>query len=502
MNIAKNIERGAHLFPEKIAILFEGTSLHYKTLNEKVNRFANALKNLGIKKGDRVALFLPNIPHFAFAYLGIQKIGAIAVSMNVMLKAVEAEFILNDSGACAIVTTEETRCNVTEDKLPGLNHIFITEGQASGKDLLMDDVMENASPIFSAMEMDPHDPAAILYTSGTTGFPKGATLSHSNVITNMNSAMHNCGMKPEDRLHLCLPLFHCFGQNVIMNSGLNACATLVMERRFIPDQALKTIANTKVTIFFGVPTIFITYLNMKVSAENFKTVRYFFTAAATMPQEIATAWKETFGQKIYEGYGLTETSPFASYNHFFCHKHGSIGTPIENVEMKIVKKDGSQPAPGDWGEIAIKGPNVMLGYWNREEETKKVIKDGWFYSGDIGMTDEDGYFYICDRVKDMVIVSGFNVYPAEIENVLHSHPSVAEVAVYGMPDSVKGEVVKASVVLHKDQKITEADLVAYCRERMANYKVPRWIEFTSEIPKSQTGKILKRVLRHDKVVPS
>ncbi len=494
MNIAHHLERGKLLFPDKTALIFEEKSFTYKQLDQLVNRVANGLHGLGIRKGDRVALFLPNIPEFVISYLGILKIGAVAVSINVMFKRAEVSYIIHDCAAKAIITTESEREQVLEADLPELQHILIAEGQA-GKGMSLAQLMANASPTMRAVEMDRYAPACIVYTSGTTGFPKGATLSHGNVISNMYSHNRCCGMQPNDQLLLYLPLFHCFGQNAILNAGLNVCATIILQRRFDLEQVLQAIDRYKVTMFFGVPTIFIKLLNTTTVDFNLDSVRYYFSAAAPMPIEVAQNWQDKYGQVIHEGYGLTETSPCSCYNHDLKYKLGSIGAPIENVEMKIVDGEGHQVEPGELGEILIRGPNVMLGYWNRPFETAEVIKNGWFHTGDIGQMDEDGFFYIVDRLKDMVNVSGFKVYPTEVENVIYQHPAVAEVAIYGVPDSFKGEIVKANIVLKSGHAITEQHMVEFCYERMAAYKVPRVINFVDDIPKNPTGKVLKRMLR-------
>jgi long-chain acyl-CoA synthetase len=499
MNIAHHVERGQRFFPSKIALIFEEKSFTYKELDTLVNRVANSLRGLGIERGDRVALFLPNIPEFVFSYLGIQKIGAVAVSLNVMLKSEEVKFILNDCTAKALITTEELSKNVPAWELPELNHILITGGQAH-KGSSLEQLMINAAPTARAVEMERDEPAAIVYTSGTTGFPKGATLSHGNIISNMYAKNRCCGMQADDRLLLYLPLFHCFGQNAILNAGFNACATIILQRRFEPEQVLKTIAAEGVTMLFGVPTVFIKLLNMDTSGYNLESIRYYFTAAAPMPIEVAQQWQEKYGVVIYEGYGLTETSPFACYNHGLKYKLGSIGAPIENVEMKIANLNGREVQPGELGEIIVRGPNVMLGYWNRPSETAQVLKNGWFHTGDIGRMDEDGYFYLVDRLKDMINISGFKVYPAEVENVLYTHPAIAECAVYGVPDPVKGEIVKASILLKAGVVITEAEVMSFCSEKMAAYKIPRDIKFIDSIPKNATGKVLKRLLRKEEHV--
>ncbi|MEH2195232.1 MAG: long-chain fatty acid--CoA ligase [Nostoc sp.] len=494
MNIANHIERGHQLYPEKIALIFEDRLFTYKQLNQLVNRVANGLHGLGIEKGDRVILFLPNIPEFIICYLGILKIGAVVVSVNVMLKSNEVSYIFNDCAAKVIITTESLVENVPELDLPGLEHILIAES-STNKGISLAKLIENASPNAHAIEIERDAPASIVYTSGTTGFPKGATLSHGNIISNMYSQNRCCGMQPDDRLLLYLPLFHCFGQNAILNAALNVCATIILQRRFDLEQVLNAIATHQVTMFFGVPTIFINLLNSDLSSYNLNSVRYYFSAAAPMPIEVAQTWRDKYGKVINEGYGLTETSPCASYNHDLKYKLGSIGAPIENVEMKVIDIKGNQVELGELGQIVIRGPNVMLGYWNRPFETTEVIKDGWFHTGDIGRVDEDGFFYIVDRLKDMINISGFKVYPTEVENVIYQHSSVAEVAVYGVNDDLKGEIVHANIILKKGHVISEEQIIKFCSERMAKYKLPCNINFVDSLPKNPTGKVLKRVLR-------
>jgi long-chain acyl-CoA synthetase len=494
MNIAHHVERGYRLCPNKTAIVYEDQSYTYKQLDRLVNCTANALRELGVGKGDRVALYLPNIPEFAIAYLGILKIGAIAVSLNVMLKSPEVSYILNDCAAKAIVTTESGRLQVAEADLPHLQHILITEGVVN-RDIDFAALIANASPIARAVEMQWHSPASIVYTSGTTGFPKGATLSHGNIISNISAHNCCCGMNKNDRLLLYVPLFHCFGQNAIFNAGLNVCATIILQRRFDLEQVLSSIGKYQATMFFGVPTVFIRLLNQDTSKYNFSSLRYYFSAAAPMPVEISQLWQDRYKKVIHEGYGLTEASPCASYNHNFKYKFGSIGAPIANVQMQIVDANGYRLSPGELGEIVIKGPNVMLGYWNRPQETQAVIKNDWLHSGDIGRMDEEGFFYIADRLKDMINVSGFKVYPTEVENVIYQHRAIAEVAIYGVPDPIKGEIVKANIVVKNGHAITEQEIIEFCSQQIASYKIPQAINFVNHLPKNPTGKVMKRFLR-------
>jgi long-chain acyl-CoA synthetase len=337
--------------------------------------------------------------------------------------------------------------------------------------------------------------AAILYTSGTTGKPKGVLLTHGNLISNVHATDHHTKMDVSDRLICYLPLFHCFGQNFIMNASVNVGATLVLHERFQPDEILDSISSNKVTMFFGVPTVYARFLMLLKTEEPLRTVRYYFTAAAPMTVEIARQWRDRMGAVIYEGYGLTETSPFASYNHDFVYREGSVGSPIENVEMKIIDAQGDDLPSGELGEIVIKGPNIMQGYFRRPEETADVMRNGWFRTGDIGQMDSEGYFYLVDRAKDMINVSGFKVWPREVEELFMKHAGVSEVAVIGTPDAESGEAVKAFTVLKAGMRVTEQELIDFCRNRIANYKAPRFVEFVDSLPRNPAGKILKRELR-------
>lgn len=492
MNIAQNVERGRHQFPNKPALVFEGQSLSYHELDEKSNRVANGLLNLGISRGDRVALFLPNIPPFIVAYLGIQKVGAVVVSINSALKTEEVKFILKDSGATAIVTTAIMRDNVPTADLPQLNSILIAEGEAKA-DIALSQLMADASPERQAVDMAQDDPAAILYTSGTTGFPKGVMLSHGNLITTARSSISTFRMQPEDKMLLCLPLFHSFGLTTVLNPCLEAGATLVLQREFFTEPVIEAIANQQITTFFGVPTLYITLYN-QAKPDQMRSVHRYISGAATLPLEIGKQWHEKFGIIINELYGSTETS-IICFNHPLKYKPGSVGSPLDGVEIKLVDAEGSEAAVGEVGEVTVRGSNVMLGYRNLPIETAEAIKDGWFRTGDIAKKDDEGYFFIVDRLKDMVNVGGIKVYPSEVENILYQHPAVVEAAVYGIKDTLMGEQVRASIVLKPDKTLTEEDMLAFCHERLAAFKVPSAVEFMDSLPKGKTGKILKRVLR-------
>jgi long-chain acyl-CoA synthetase len=485
MNIAEHIENGAKEYPDRPAIVFDGAAITYRECDAMSSKAAGVFASAGVQTGDRVALFLPNAPQFVFAYFGVLKLGAIAVSMNSTLQRDEAAVLLADCQPKVVVTTPEL-----ETRLPplGAARVYTTGGN-------FETATQQAEGISSAKSMQADDPAVIVYTSGTAGRQKGATLSHANVIRNIKAKVHYLGIRPEDRALLFLPLYHCFGQNAVLNAFLQAGATVVLHPRFDFDHVMKSIVRDRVTMFFGVPTTYI-LLHERVSPHQMSGVRYYFSAAAKLPLEIEEQWARKIGAPIYQGYGLSETSPFASYNHLDRHRPGSIGTPIEGVEMKIVDPNTREDiAPGEKGEILVRGHNVMLGYWGRPEDTAKCLRDGWFHTGDIGSVDEEGYFYIEDRLTDIINVGGVNVYPAEIENVLAAHPAIAEAAVYGAPEPLLGEQVCAEIVLKPDIVIAEADVRSFCRQRLAPVKVPTVVNFTRAIPKGSTGKPLKRVLR-------
>jgi long-chain acyl-CoA synthetase len=468
MNIASLVAIRRRLDPDRIAILFEGASYSYAEVDRRAAGAALELVRMGVGRGDRVALFLPNTPEFIFWYLGALRIGAVVVAINPGLTEDEACYLVQDSGA---------RVVLREARMPE---------PAEGP---IDDLPAGA-------------PAVIVYTSGTTGTPKGATLSHGNVLFVAEAKRRYLGIRRDDRMLLFLPLFHCFGQNAVLNAAFAGGAAVVLQRSFDAEGVVAAIAEQSVTMLCGVPTHFIVLCD-RATPEEMRPVRYFLSAAAPLPLEIERRWRQRFGKPLYQGYGLTESSPFASYNHETAYREGSIGTAIEGVEMAVVGVEtGRLVGPGEMGEIVVRGPNVMLGYWQRPEETRKAITEGWLHTGDIGRMDGDGYFYVEDRLKDMVIVGGFNVYPKEVEDALYRHPAVAEAAVYGVPDPVMGDRVRAAVVLRDGFHANAQDLLACCRAFLAEYKLPSDFEFVAELPKGRTGKVLKRVLRERYRPPS
>ncbi|MFA7664755.1 MAG: long-chain fatty acid--CoA ligase [Burkholderiaceae bacterium] len=500
MNLAEMLRSRAADAPDHPAILFEGTAISYRALDEQVSRLANAMRTHGIAAGDRVAIFLPNIPEFATVYYAAQRIGAVPVSINSIFRSAEVEYLLVDSGACAVFTTTELAGFVPCANCPALRHCVLVDtavpegGPGSGSESLAG-WLAGQSVQCPAAERAPDDPAALLYSSGTTGFPKGVVLTQANIASNVAAAARYSGYRPDDRLAAFLPMFHVYGQNYILNAAVLAGATVVLFRRFVPEQVLKAIEAERITMFFGVPTIFIGLLGMDLSGYDLSSIRYEMSAAATMPEEISRRWTERFGRRVYEGYGLTECSPFACYNDRVEHRFGSVGRAVDGFELAIVDEQDRHLPSGEWGEIVIRGPGVMQGYWNRPEDSAWALRGGWLHSGDVGRMDADGYVYIVDRVKDMINVSGFKVWPAEVEQYLYRMPQIQEVAVYGIAHPEKGEQVAVAVVPRAGENLSADAIIAYCRENIAAYKIPSRVDVVGELPKSPTGKILKRVLR-------
>jgi long-chain acyl-CoA synthetase len=431
---------------------------------------------------------LPNVPRFAVIYYGVLRAGGVVVPMNPLLKAREVAYYLGDSGARLIFAG------------PG----FAEEAQAgaarAGADCVIvdgrfDDLLAESEPVADVADVAGDDTAIILYTSGTTGRPKGAELTHANLAANAEVAASDLfEAASEDVIFGGLPLFHSFGQTCGLNTAVRVGACLTLMSRFSPEAALEVMARDRVTIFQGVPTMYVALLGASGRAEcDLPALRLCVSGGAALPVEVLRGFEMAFGCVILEGYGLSETSPVASFNHpDRVRKPGSVGTPIRGVEMRVLDEAGRDVPRGEVGEIAIRGHNLMKGYWRRDEDTAQAIPDGWFRSGDLGRVDEDGYFFIVDRKKEMIIRGGYNVYPREIEEVLYEHPAVAEAAVVGLPDASLGEEVGAAVVLKPDATATAEEIRDYVKGQVAAYKYPRHVWLLEALPKGPTGKVLKR----------
>jgi long-chain acyl-CoA synthetase len=487
-NLASLLTDSAARSPERTAIKLDDAELTYAQLNGASAHIVGLLEQHGFQPGDRVGVMLPNVPYFPVVYYGILRAGGVVVPMNVLLKEREVAYYLGDSGAKLLFAWGE----FGEEARPG--------AEAAGAKLIevapgFEEQIGAASPRTELAEVADDDTAVILYTSGTTGKPKGAELTHANLYGNAKTKLETLIQISEDDVILgALPLFHSFGQTAAMNAGLMGGACLTLLPRFDPVKALAIMERDRVSVFLGVPTMYNAMLAVpEAERPDASSLRVCISGGASLPVEVLRAFDGQFGAKILEGYGLSETSPVASFNHPDRErKPGSIGTPIRDVRMRVVDEQDAEVPVGEVGEIVIQGPNVMKGYWQRPDATAEAMRGGWFHSGDMAKVDEDGYFFIVDRKKDLIIRGGYNVYPREVEEVLYEHPAVGEAAVVAVPHAELGEEVGAAVALKAGAEATPDELQAYVKERVAAYKYPRHVWLVSELPKGPTGKILKR----------
>ena len=490
-NLATNLVTMAQNHPDKVAIKLDDAELTYGQLHGLAAQAAGAMRAAGLEPGDRVSLILPNVPAFPVLFYGALLAGGTVVPMNPLLKAHEIEYFYNDSGAKLSFVwgdfAEEARRG--SEGTP-------TKVVVSGPVGPSEDDLPPGDPIATPVERDDEDTAVILYTSGTTGRPKGAELTHKNLDLNAKrSSEVIMEMTPDDVIMGCLPLFHVFGLTCGLNASVRTGATLTLIPRFDPGKALQVVERDKVTIFQGVPTMYGAMVGHPDAATaDTSTLRVCASGGSALPEDTMRSFEKTFEAQILEGYGLSETSPVASFNMPDAPtKPGTIGRAIPGCEMKLLDADGNDVPPGDGvGEIVIRGDNIMKGYWNKPEETKAAIPDGWFRTGDLATVDDDGYYTIVDRKKDLIIRGGMNIYPREVEEVLYSHPDVVEAAVVGVPDAEMGEQVGAAVSLKPDASSSLEDIQQYVKDNLAAYKYPRHIWQLDELPKGPTGKILRR----------
>jgi long-chain acyl-CoA synthetase len=488
--LSTNLVASKDRHADRVALRCDDLQFTFAEFDAAAARVATLLEQAGVEPGDRVGIMLPNTPAFAIAYYGIMYRGAVAVPMNPLLKAREVAYYLSNSGAKALFATPAFADQATAGAAEVGARCWVVDDATLMR--LIADLPEHA-PVQRADD----DVAVILHTSGTTGKPKGAMLTHGNLSRNCEVSVRTLvETGPDDVVMGCLPLFHVFGLTCGLNGAVLAGATLTLIPRFDPRKALEVIERDAVTVFEGVPTMYSALLSVaqEVKPEATQSLRTCVSGGAALPVQVLADFEKAFGCTVLEGYGLSESSPAAAFNHpNRPRKAGSIGTPIEGVEMRVVDLDGVEVPQGDTGQIQIRGHNVMKGYWNLPDATKDTITaDGWLNTGDVGRVDEDGYFYIVDRTKDMIIRGGYNVYPREIEEVLYEHPAVAEAAVIGIPHDSLGEEVGAAVALKKGATATADELRDYVKARVAAYKYPRLVWLVDALPKGPTGKLLKR----------
>ncbi|MGG0663744.1 AMP-binding protein [Viridibacillus arvi] len=525
------LTRASSKTPSKVAIHFMGKDITYKELYESSLKFANYLVSIGIEKGDRVAIMLPNCPQGVIGYFGVLYAGGIVVQTNPLYTEREIEYQMKDSGAKVILSLdilypriakvikdthlEHVIITAIKDYLPfpkNLVYPFIQKKQYgfkvtvehSGSNHLFTEIMRVSTTEPIALNFNIEEDIALLqYTGGTTGYPKGVMLTHKNLIANVQMCsvwMSEC-IPGEEVIMGVLPFFHVYGMTTVLLLSVMRGDKMVLLPKFDVETTLKTIQKQKTTLFPGAPTLYIGLLNHPdIAKYNLSSIKACMSGSAPLPIEVQDKFEKITGGKLVEGYGLTETSPVTHCNFIWHNERvkGSVGVPWPNTDAAILQVDSTEPLPiGEIGEIAVKGPQVMKGYWNRPEDTEMAMRDGWFLTGDLGYMDDKGYFYVVDRKKDIIIAGGFNIYPREIEEVLYEHEAVQECVALGVPDPYRGETVKAFIVLKEGMKVTEEEFNKYCRENLAAFKVPRIYEFRNELPKTAVGKILRRTLQDE-----
>src|SRR5690625_4065128 len=522
----------ANRAPDLKAVHFQGKELSFKELLSEAKKIANYLQSLGLKKGDRVASMLPNTPQAVITYYGTLLAGGTVVQVNPLFTERELEYLMKDSGAKFIVCLDILVPRVTAVKeKTDLEHVIVTriadylpftknliyqfiqkreynlvvKVEESADTHVWRNIIKHTTEDYKEIEIDTENDLALLqYTGGTTGKPKGVMLTHLNLVSNTQMARQWISKAEQDKEIVLgvLPFFHVYGMTTVMNLSIMYGAKMILLPKFDPGEVLKTIQKHEPTLFPGAPTIYIGLLNHPdIYKYDLSSIKACISGSASLPLEVQEQFEKITKGKLVEGYGLTETSPVTHANPIWGRRvHGSIGLPWPDTDAKIVKEGTLEELPvGEVGEIAVKGPQVMKGYWNNEEETKETLKEDWLLTGDMGKMDEDGYFYVVDRKSDMIIAGGYNIYPREIEEVLFEHPDIVEAAVIGVPDDYRGETVKAVIVPKSGVTLNEESLDKYCRENLAAYKVPRIYEFRDELPKTIIGKVLKRQLVEESV---
>ena len=501
-NLASICREAAMETPDKTALIFDDVRISYAQLDALSDGVAAGLRAIGVGRETAVGLQLPNIPHFLIAYFGILKAGAAAVPMNVLLKAPEVTHQLRDSGARLLLTWDGVAAEAAKGAAEaGDVPVYVVVTGTAPMPEGARDAAELTAPVTGSLDIEatePTDTAVIIYTSGTTGKPKGAQLTHFQLYMNCDVAGRLFGLVKDDVGLGVLPLFHVFGLSSVANTVIRFGGTLTLVPRFEVDKVLQVMERDRVTIFSGVPTMFIALLHAPDLAKyDLSSLRVSNSGGASIPGEVIRAFEDRLGIAVLEGYGLTETASAACFNRFEARKVASVGKAMWGVEVRIVDEEDNPMPSGaaNVGELVIRGHNVMKGYLNQPEANAEAMKGGWFHTGDMGYVDAEGFFFIVDRKKELIIRGGYNVYPREVEEVLYAHPAVAEAAVIGVPDDRLGEEVAAVVALKPGASATEEEVIAFTKERVAAYKYPRSVRFLDSLPKGPTGKVLKKELK-------
>ncbi|MGE9986019.1 long-chain-fatty-acid--CoA ligase [Desulfovibrio sp. SGI.169] len=524
------LDMAAEAYPHRNALIFQNTRITYKSLRERAELFAGALRRMGVEPGHRVAVMLPNLPQTVIAFWGVIKAGAVVVMTNPLYMEKELLENMHDSGAEHMILLDMLwpRVAALRDRLPLRNFIVTSVGDAlsfplnwlyrfkqsrqnkasipyDNKNIFAWKTFHKGAERHTEPIADPvHAPVMLQYTGGTTGQPKGVVLTHANLGTNCRQVLDiiNVTAETHHTFISLLPFFHVYGLTTGLIIPMALAATTLPLPRYVPQDVLRVIARHKATVFPGAPSVYISLLQQKDLARyDLKSIKICVSGSAPLPREIFRRFQEVTGAAILEGYGLTEASPITHINPLGRQgqKENSIGMPLPGTDARVVDMEGGSLTlpPGKMGELVVQGPQVMEGYWRRPDETASALRNGWLYTGDLATMDEDGYFYIVDRKKDMVLVGGYNVYPREVDEVLLEHPKIVEAVTVGISDDVRGEVLKAYVVPTLGESLSKADIIAWCRSKLASYKVPRLVEFRENLPKTIVGKVLRRVLREE-----
>lgn len=480
---------------EKVALNYKGNSITYGQLDRMVLAYASYLKKIGLKTGDKVVLSCLNSPEFIYSYFGTVRNGAVIVPINLLLTMEEIAYIVRDSEAKLmiihpLILQKSKLTKEAVEKALGVSLLVLGEELNAELSKISTENFQDST--------DENSVSTFLYTSGTTGKQKAAMLTHKNLVVNSEQCYIALCARPDDVYMCVLPMFHVFAFTACILMPLFSGATVTILESFQPKEVIETLLKDEITIFMGVPSMYVVLLEAGKKNISFPKLRLAVSGGAALPVEIYRQSREIMKLPIVEGYGLTEASPAVSFNPpDGVQKEGSIGLPLPNVECKIVDEDDNELPVGEVGELAVRGENVMLGYYNQSDETLKALRGGWLHTGDLAKMDEEGYIYIVDRKKDLVIVAGMNVYPREVEEVIYQHPKVREAAVIGLADRLRGEYVKAFVVLKEGEECHSKELLRFMREKLAAYKLPRHIEFVESLPKNSTGKIMKRILKEE-----
>lgn len=497
--LISHFNRTADKFREHIALIFQDHKIEYGRMQEAVKRLAQGLRNIGIKENDKVALLLPNIPHFPISYYAVFEIGAVVVPINIMLPAEDIKFYLQDSGARALITWEGLRQQVltaVEEIDTCKNLIFLGQKIPAGTNSLQR-LMVDSNPITESATITPDSPAALIYTAGISDVPIAAEMSHGNLVANASICREMFMISSEELLIGVMPLFHPLGQTLVMNSTFMAGATIILQPKFEPTTTLQLIREHGITFMAGVPGMYAALVNTETDDSSANSLRYCVSYGGYLDESVIEHFESKFNALVLTSYGLSEAGPLVSACRLDRERRkGSVGLPLVGMEIRVLDERGDELGTNQFGELAIRGASVTKRYYNHPDFTEVRLKDGWLLTGDIGKIDDDHYVYIIERKEDLITKGGFHIYPSEIEAVLREHPAVKEVAVVGVPDDLQGQNVKACVVLKEEQNTNSNDLIAFCGEQgLEVYKTPAYVDFFESLPKSATGRILKRELR-------